>query len=63
MIGAIKDFLNENPDCFPIILSLENHCSIPFQDEMARCMVDTFKGSLHVPPEGLLESINPSADM
>lgn len=63
VILGIKVFLNGNPDCYPLILSLENHCSIPFQETMARCMIDIFGDSLFVPNEKSLHDSIPSAEM
>jgi len=63
VILGIKVFLNGCPDCYPIILSLENHCSIPFQETMARCMVEIFADSLFIPDEASLQDSIPSAEM
>eukprot|EP00978_Attheya_sp_CCMP212_P006524 scaffold15048_cov55-Attheya_sp.AAC.2 len=35
IIKCIKVFMNFNPDSYPIILSFENHCTLPFQEAMA----------------------------
>ena len=34
---------------YPVILSLENHCSVPQQIKMAQCMVRTFGDALATP--------------
>ena len=56
-------FLNENSNCYPITLSLENHCTIPFQEEMACCMIKIFGKSLFVPREELRDYPIPSANL
>lgn len=63
VIEAVKMFLDEDPNCYPVILSLENHCSIPFQQEMANCMINILKDSLYVPSEESSGNSIPSADI
>ena len=46
-----KNYLDANPHTYPIILSLENHCSLPFQKVMANTMNEIFGKKLHVPSE------------
>jgi len=46
----------QNPETLPIILSLENHCSHPFQEEMAKDLKSIFGDRLYIPP---LEKILP----
>jgi Phosphatidylinositol-specific phospholipase C, X domain len=60
IIVAINHFLNFNPHTFPIILSFENHCSIPFQEVMAEQLVRILGKSLYVPPENSLFGLLPS---
>jgi len=62
VILAIKVFLNGNPDCYPLVLSLENHCSIPFQEVMASCMIDIFGDSLFIPDKASLQESIPTAE-
>jgi len=62
VIQAIKVFLNGNPDCYPLVLSLENHCSIPFQETMAHDMIAIFGDSLFVPDEEILHGSIPSIE-
>lgn len=62
VIQAIKVFLNGNPNCYPLVLSLENHCSIPFQETMASDMIEIFGDSLFVPDEASLQGCIPSAE-
>ena len=60
IIKTIKFFLDSNPECFPVILSLENHCSPPFQDAMASSMISIFGESLYIPNEDALDEPLPS---
>lgn len=62
IIEAIKSFLRTHPDCFPIILSLENHCSLPYQDEIAHILSLTFGDSLFIPDESKLNDPLPSPE-
>jgi len=45
------NYLNANPKSYPIILSLENHCSLPFQEVMAKDMNRIFGKKLFIPTE------------
>jgi hypothetical protein len=60
IIKTIKVFLNFHPDTFPIILSFENHCSIPYQEYMAEKLVRIFGPSLYIPTEASLYGALPS---
>lgn len=60
IIKTIKVFLNFHPDTFPIILSFENHCSIPYQEYIAEQLVKIFKHSLYIPTEASLYGALPS---
>jgi Phosphatidylinositol-specific phospholipase C, X domain len=51
ILQTIKVFLNFHPDSFPIILSFENHCSIPYQQVMAETLERVLGDSLYVPTE------------
>jgi len=51
VIQIIKMFLNTNHNCYPLILSLENHCSIPYQEVMADCMISILGDNLYIPEE------------
>lgn len=51
LIG-VNNYLEANPGTYPIILSLENHCSHPFQEAMANNLKDTFGNKLYIPPDG-----------
>lgn len=60
IIRTIKVFLNFHPDTFPIILSFENHCSIPYQEYMAEQLVRILGDALYVPTEASLYGRLPS---
>jgi len=60
IIKTIKVFLNFHPDSFPIILSFENHCSIPYQEVMAEQLVRILGDSLYIPTEASLFGPLPS---
>lgn len=60
IIKTIKVFLNFHPDTFPIVLSFENHCSIPFQVYMAEQLTRILGESLYVPTEASLFGPLPS---
>jgi hypothetical protein len=60
IIKTIKVFLNFHPDSYPIILSFENHCSIPYQQVMAQQLVSILGDSLYVPTEASLFGLLPS---
>mmetsp|Transcript_3276 Transcript_3276/g.8791 ORF Transcript_3276/g.8791 Transcript_3276/m.8791 type:complete len:829 (+) Transcript_3276:1-2487(+) len=46
-----NNYLIANPDTYPIILSLENHCSLPYQKVMAKDMKKIFGKKLFIPTE------------
>jgi hypothetical protein len=46
---VVNNYLRDNPNSYPIILSLENHCSYPYQRTMAADMKKTFGKRLYVP--------------
>jgi phosphatidylinositol phospholipase C, delta len=52
IIHGVKTYLDNHADTYPIILSLENHCSHPFQAAMAKNMTDIFGKKLYIPPPG-----------
>ena len=53
ILQVVKNYLGDNPETYPIILSLENHCSHPFQSAMAKALTNTFQKQLYVPPESV----------
>jgi phosphatidylinositol phospholipase C delta len=46
---AVDNYLKANPTSYPIVLSLENHCSHPYQRAMADIMKETFGKKLFIP--------------
>jgi Phosphatidylinositol-specific phospholipase C, X domain len=60
IIKTIKVFLNFHPDTYPIILSFENHCSIPYQKFMAQKLLSILGDSLYIPTEASLFGELPS---
>ena len=54
IIKAIKLYVNFHPDTFPLILSYENHCSIPYQEVMAAQLIQILGDSLYIPKEDSL---------
>jgi len=60
VIETVNEFLESHPDCFPLILSLENHCTVPFQEIMAKNLIEIFGERLYVPDEQILNGILPS---
>jgi len=62
IIKALKIFLNFNPDSYPLILSFENHCSIPYQDVMAEQLIEVLGDSLYIPTEASLLGRLPSPE-
>jgi phosphatidylinositol phospholipase C delta len=44
-----ENYLIANPNTYPIILSLENHCSLPYQKVMAKEMNEIFGKKLYIP--------------
>lgn len=60
IIKAIKLYVNFHPDTFPLILSYENHCSIPFQEVMATQLTEILGDSLYIPKEDSLKGRLPS---
>lgn len=60
IIKSLDVFLMLNPKTYPIILSLENHCSIPFQQTMATQMKSILGRQLYVPDESSLRGSLPS---
>lgn len=48
---VVQSYLKANPNTYPIVLSLENHCSHPFQKVMADDMKEIFGEKLFVPSQ------------
>lgn len=50
VIRIVKKYIDTNPETYPVILSLENHCSKPYQDVMAKILIEILgKDVLYVP--------------
>mmetsp|Transcript_20162 Transcript_20162/g.57833 ORF Transcript_20162/g.57833 Transcript_20162/m.57833 type:complete len:882 (+) Transcript_20162:131-2776(+) len=62
ILKTIKMFLNFNPYSYPIVLSLENHCSIPYQEVMADQLTIILGSRLYVPDDASLEGPLPSPE-
>jgi len=60
IIKAIKLYVNFHPDTFPLILSYENHCTIPYQEVMAQQLTEILGDSLYIPKEDSLQGRLPS---
>jgi len=60
IITCVKHYLDDNPDTLPIILSLENHCSHPFQEQMAAILNNTLGDKLYIPTNNKSDSPLPS---
>lgn len=54
ILQCFRVFLNFHPDTYPLILSFENHCSLPFQEVMAEDLVRVLGDKLYVPTEASL---------
>ncbi|KAL7530302.1 hypothetical protein ACHAXR_008263 [Thalassiosira sp. AJA248-18] len=60
IIKAIQVFLVLHPKTYPIILSLENHCSVPYQQVMALQLKSILGDLLYIPDESSLQGPLPS---
>jgi phosphatidylinositol phospholipase C, delta len=49
VIICVAQYTKENPNTYPIILSLENHCSEPFQEAMVESIRRILKDTLYIP--------------
>ena len=52
IVEVVKSYVESNPDTYPIILSLENHCSKPYQRVMADILRENLGTLLYAPFEG-----------
>jgi len=50
ILQVVRAYIQAHPTTLPIILSLENHCSPPFQTTMAQQLKDVFGELLYIPP-------------
>lgn len=60
VINAVNCYIVDFPDCLPIILSLENHCSAECQEVMARVLSDVLGNKLYVPHPSELDEDLPT---
>ncbi|KAL3925995.1 MAG: hypothetical protein SGILL_000042 [Bacillariaceae sp.] len=58
IILVVDNYLRDHPKSYPIILSLENHCSHPYQRSMAVEMKKVFGKKLYVPTKEELAGQN-----
>lgn len=57
ILHGVKAYLDDHPHTYPIILSLENHCSHPFQTAMANNLKDVFGDKLYTPPPTSMDDL------
>lgn len=62
IIKALHVFLMLHPNSYPLILSLENHCSLPFQEGMAAQLKSILGKNLYIPDEQSLLGTLPSPE-
>jgi phosphatidylinositol phospholipase C delta len=62
IISGVKTYMDANKDTYPIILSLENHCSQPFQKEIALTLKDTLGEYLYTPTSADTSGALPSPE-
>mmetsp|Transcript_19520 Transcript_19520/g.29370 ORF Transcript_19520/g.29370 Transcript_19520/m.29370 type:complete len:949 (+) Transcript_19520:87-2933(+) len=49
VLYCIKSYLQSYPETYPLILSLENHCSAPYQTEMASLLKNILGDKIYAP--------------
>lgn len=49
IIRVVKQYMDDNPDSLPVILSLENHCSHRYQSAMANILTTVLGSLLYIP--------------
>jgi phosphatidylinositol phospholipase C, delta len=62
ILHCFKVFLNLHPQTYPIVLSFENHCSLPYQDVMAEDLQRVLGDKLYIPTENSLFERLPSPE-
>jgi len=62
IIRCVKGYMDSDPNTYPMILSLENHCSHPFQEVMAKVLKETLGHLLYVPDKETLDKDLPSPE-
>jgi len=60
IIKALQVYLMLHPKTYPLILSLENHCSVPYQQVMASQLKSILGDQLYLPDEASLKEPLPS---
>ena len=60
IIKSFEVFLMLHPGTYPLILSLENHCSIPYQQVIAAQLKSILGKHLYIPDESSLAAQLPS---
>ena len=59
ILAVVENYLRDFPQSYPIILSLENHCSFPYQEAMAKLLTETFGDKLFIPEAGSTDAEDP----
>jgi phosphatidylinositol phospholipase C, delta len=62
IIRCVKNYIDGHPNTYPIILSLENHCSHPHQRAMAKALEDILGNALYRPTKEDMENHLPSPE-
>ena len=60
VIKTHQVYLRLHPKTYPVILSLENHCSVPYQQVMATQLKSILGDKLYIPDEKSLKGPLPS---
>ena len=60
VIKTLQVYLRLHPKTYPVILSLENHCSVPYQQVMATQLKSILGDKLYIPDEKSLKGPLPS---
>lgn len=60
IIKTLQVYLRLHPKTYPLILSLENHCSVPYQQVMAFQLKSILGDMLYIPDESSLTEPLPS---
>ncbi len=60
VIKTLQVYLRLHPKTYPVILSLENHCSVPYQQVMATQLKSILGDKLFIPDEKSLKGPLPS---
>jgi len=62
IVRVVKSYMESEPTSYPVILSLENHCSHPYQLEIANIMEEILGDLLYVPTAEDTEGELPSPE-